>query len=332
MTTRFNLMQKWVNQHFATVDVTLQPVSGDASFRKYFRVLTENFSCIIMDAPPTHESCAEFIQISKCLRHYHLNAPDIIIMDLAQGFLALTDFGNQQYFHMLQGNSVKSLYKDALDALQVMQTRVECKGLPLYDEALLMQEMQLFTDWLLERHLQLHLTAQERTELNNCFVQLATAALAQPQVFVHRDYHSRNLMVVEGHNPGILDFQDAVQGAITYDLVSLLRDCYIAWPPEQVEAWVLDYYADLKKTSDLIEVEAAQFLHWFDWMGAQRHLKASGIFARLWHRDGKNRYLADIPRTLTYLIQETAAYPELAFLHELVKARVLPAFSSLDLF
>ena len=240
----------------------------------------------------------------------------------------LTDLGSQLYLAALDSVQAENLYGDALDALARIQTS-STDGLPLYDHQLLHREMNLFTDWLLGKQVNLSLDAIENTSLENCFELLSAAALSQPQVFVHRDYHSRNLMVVPKNNPGILDFQDAVKGPVTYDLVSLLRDCYIAWPRERVHRWVHDYYIRIQRNTNiqagiLEGIDEAQFLRWFDWMGIQRHLKASGIFARLSHRDGKSGYLKDIPRTLSYIVEVAADYPELATLYKLVSERVLP--------
>jgi aminoglycoside/choline kinase family phosphotransferase len=220
-----------------------------------------------------------------------------------------------------------ALYADAIEALVRIQARGARFGaqLPPYDEKLLRFEMSLFTDWLLARHLQVSLDPGATQALARVFDTLVASALEQPPVFVHRDYHSRNLMVCSGHNPGILDFQDAVHGPLTYDLVSLLRDCYIAWPQDRVVAWALDFRRRAASAGLPVGADEQQFLRWFDLMGVQRHLKASGIFARLWHRDGKPGYLADVPRTLEYVAQACARHADLAPLGELVAGRVLPA-------
>jgi len=323
MSQRLNVLQDWLQIHLDIDIPQLAAITNDASFRRYFRVATNEVSYVVMDAPPEKEDCRPFIDIAQRLRQSGLNSPQIIASHLSLGFLLLTDLGSQLYLPALTEAQAEGLYGDALEALLVMQTRVESDGLPLYDHHLLHREMDLFTDWLLGKHLKLPLSDEEREDLKKCFELLSTNALSQPQVFVHRDYHSRNLMVVPGHNPGILDFQDAVKGPVTYDLVSLLRDCYIVWPRERVEGWAKRYYAAVPSLFN--EVDEAQFLHWFDWMGIQRHLKASGIFARLYHRDGKAGYLPDIPRTLNYIVEISADYPELAALYELVSKRVLPA-------
>ena len=264
-----------------------------------------------MDAPPGQEDTRPFVAIARRLREIGLNVPEVLADDPGRGFLLLSDLGTQQYLAALDEGSVGRLYGDALGALVTLQACGPGAGeLPPYDEALLLREMELFRDWYLGRHLGLTLGAAEQQVLDNAFRLLAATALAQPQVAVHRDYHSRNLMVAP-HNPGILDFQDAVFGPVTYDLVSLLRDCYIAWPQALVEEWALGYQHLAFDSGILRERDEERFLRWFDLMGVQRHLKAIGIFARLNHRDGKAGYLKDIPRTLAYLQTVAGRYREL---------------------
>jgi N-acetylmuramate 1-kinase len=324
MPKRLELLQQWLEQQ-AHCPVELIPLTNDASFRRYFRVLLNGVSHVVMDAPPEKEDCHPFVEIAHRLRASGLNAPEVLASDFEQGFLLLTDFGSQLYLPLLNQQDADKLYRDAIVALVTMQVRTSTQNLPPYNAKLLHTEMRLFTDWLLDKHLNLKLSDQENVQLSACFELLATNALFQPQVFVHRDYHSRNLMSVPAHNPGILDFQDAVHGAITYDLVSLLRDCYIAWTPAQVYEWA-KYYYQLASEAQLLNVSETQFFQWFDRMGVQRHLKASGIFARLWHRDGKAGYLPDVPRTLQYIVNACANDAELEFLGELVAERVLPQF------
>lgn len=330
MPQRIKALKNWLQTSVGIPAPQLAPITNDASFRRYFRVMVDGVSHIVMDAPPDKENCKPFIEIAQRLRASGLNAPQIVASHLEQGFLLLTDLGCQLYLPVLNEalneTPAENLYGDALNALIVMQTHISSDGLPLYDHRFLHNEMGLFTEWLLGKHLNILLSSTERTNLERCFQLLSAAALSQPQVFVHRDYHSRNLMVVPEHNPGILDFQDAVKGPVTYDLVSLLRDCYIAWPKDFVNEWLFSHYTTLIEQSEiLVGVEKTQFLHWFDWMGIQRHLKASGIFARLYHRDGKAGYLKDIPRTLNYVAEVASDYPELTVLHQLVSERVLPA-------
>jgi len=323
---RFNALQDWLQPHLGIEVPMLVAITNDASFRRYFRVTMADSAYIVMDAPPDKENCRPFIDIAQRLQASGLNAPRIVASDLEQGFLLLTDFGSQLYLAALnEEKQVESLYGDALAALVIMQTHTYTDGLPLYDHALLHREMDLFTNWLVDKHLNLSLSSLEQDSLEQCFEWLSREALSQPQVFVHRDYHSRNLMVIHQHNPGILDFQDAVKGPVTYDLVSLLRDCYIAWPHKRVNGWIKHYYKQAQQAGILEGVDETEFLRWFDWMGIQRHLKASGIFARLYHRDGKAGYLKDIPRTLHYIVELGRHYPEMAFLQALVSERVLPA-------
>jgi aminoglycoside/choline kinase family phosphotransferase len=263
-------------------------------------------------------------------RHFHalgLNVPEVLEQDHERGFLLITDLGVQLYQESLNEQTVDRLYGDALGALIVLQAGTSTttdKFLPDYDEALLLREMEIFREWYLGRHLGLRLSAGQNRVLDEVFAQLARSALAQPRVWVHRDYHSRNLMVTRLNNPGILDFQDAVLGPVTYDLVSLLRDCYISWPREQVEDWVKGYHELALQSGIPAGEDDAGFLRWFDLMGVQRHLKASGIFARLNHRDGKPGYLADIPRTLGYVHEVSARYPELQPLQALLRELKLP--------
>lgn len=285
------------------------PASSDASFRRYFRVPAGNSSWIVMDAPPAQEDCTSFVAIAAWLAAQGLAAPRVESADREQGFLLLSDLGDTTYLQALNAQTADSLYGAAMAALIQMQAAPP-PPLPAFDAALLQREMDLFADWYLAQHCQQPLLGDRRRAWERCCTQLIERALAQPQGFVHRDYHSRNLMVRPGQPPGILDFQDAVRGPVSYDLVSLLRDCYIAWPLAQLAAWRADYHAQALAAG--IAVPAlTDFVQDFDWMGVQRHLKAVGIFARLNHRDGKPAYLADIPRTLNYIRTVAAAYPEL---------------------
>jgi hypothetical protein len=314
---------EWLNAVLPAPPARIAPASSDASFRRYFRVWYDGRTRIVMDAPPDREDCRPFVALAGALRGLGLNAPEVLDGDLDQGLLLLTDLGSRQYLAALDPRSVAGLYGDALDALARLQAGGDPGSplLPPYDSALLHREMELFREWFLGRLLGLDLREDEHHTLDQAFALLAGNALEQPRVWVHRDYHSRNLMVTDPDNPGVLDFQDAVAGAVTYDLVSLLRDCYIAWPRQQVEAWALDHRARLRALGTSGLDDADQFLRWFDLMGAQRHLKATGIFARLNLRDGKPGYLRDIPRTLGYLLEVAGRYPELAGLRALLRAR-----------
>lgn len=271
-----------------------------------------------MDAPPDKEPCDQFILVADKLRAAGLSAPEIIARNLEQGFLILTDFGSSDYLSQLDPATEAAMYRDALSALRLMQTRIDADDLPPYDSALLQREMELFHDWFLGKLMGISLDSEQQAAWLSIKQGLVENALAQPRVFVHRDYHSRNLMWLEQDNPGILDFQDAMNGPLTYDLVSLLRDCYIAWPPPRVEQLALDYY-EIARRNQLTDVEAAEFMRWFDLMGIQRHLKAIGIFSRLKIRDGKAGYLRDIPRTLEYLRQVSAGETSMAKLFGLLE-------------
>lgn len=319
---RREMLQQWLSRELGCDHCQIEPASEDASFRRYFRVSYAGKTHIVMDAPPDKEDCQPFVAIARAFIDIGLNVPAVSKVNLQQGFLLLGDLGSQPYLGLLNEQTVDRLYGDALGALAVIQgCGVPAGLLPAYDHNLLINEMQLFHDWLLEQHCQIHLDDKDKTELNSIFELLADNALQQPQVCVHRDYHSRNLMYVPSHNPGVLDFQDAVTGPVTYDLVSLLRDCYIAWPQQRVENWALGYRELAIQTGILrsAECDEQQFLRWFDLMGVQRHLKAAGIFARLKHRDDKDGYLQDIPRTLGYVSEVCLRYDELGTLGRLVE-------------
>ncbi len=325
MTERLEILRRWVAERLGREDFSLRPASEDASFRSYFRVQYDATSYIVMDAPPAKEDSKPFIEVSRSFHALGLNVPEVLEVDLQRGFLLLTDLGSRLYLDALNEDNVERLYGDAMGALLVLQAcGPAADQLPAYDHRLLWDEMELFRDWLLQRHLGIELGPDQQQLLDKAFAKLAEMALQQPRTCVHRDYHSRNLMVTEKNNPGILDFQDAVIGPITYDLVSLLRDCYIDWPRASVLEWLLGYRELALQSGVLRDVEEQQFLRWFDWMGVQRHLKAAGIFARLHYRDGKEGFLQDIPRTVGYISEVAGRYEELADLHDLVETRVIP--------
>lgn len=322
MPQRLEQLNHWLQRDLRLPPYAIAPASSDASFRRYFRVTFDGESRIVMDAPPVQEDTGPFVRIARRLREIGLNVPEILAEEPGQGFLLLSDLGSQQYLSVLDEQNVERLYGDALGALSILQAcGPGAEELPPYDEAQLLREMELFREWYLGRHLGLTLTAAEQQVLDRTFRLLAASALEQPRVSVHRDYHSRNLMVAP-HNPGILDFQDAMFGPVTYDLVSLLRDCYIAWPQALVEEWVLGYQDLALHSGILRDHDEERFLRWFDLMGVQRHFKASGIFARLNHRDGKPGYLKDIPRTLGYVQAVAERYPELHELATLLQERL----------
>jgi aminoglycoside/choline kinase family phosphotransferase len=317
---RLSQLQDWLMSIKDHDLADIQPASSDASFRRYFRVTDRNNgqTFIVMDAPPDKEDCGPFIHITRLLHSVDVNAPGIISMDIGRGFLLLDDLGDQQYLDCLDENNSDALYNDALIALVNMQ-RIE-NNLPPYDKQRLLDEMMLFEDWYLNKHLDINLDNHQKTALHSVFDLLIESALQQPRVFVHRDYHSRNLMLVDNNNPGIIDYQDAVIGPVTYDLVSLFKDCYIEWPRHKVEQW-LDKYLEL--TSINIPADRNRFIRWFDLMGVQRHLKVLGIFARLNYRDGKSQYLDDLPLTLKYVVDACNQYHELSPLQNLLESTVL---------
>lgn len=325
MPQRLRQLERWLVHGCRLPPHTLEPASADASFRRYFRITLADASTLIaMDAPPDREDCRPFVAVAARMAQAGLHVPQIVAQDLEQGFLLLEDLGSRSYLHALNGQTAAPLYADAMRALLRLQTAASAAGLPAYDRPMLVREMQLFPEWLLERHLGIALDEGEQAMLAASFDVLIDNALAQPVVCVHRDYHSRNLMVVDGSNPGVIDFQDAVAGPLTYDLVSLLRDCYVRWPGERVDAWVGDYYHKACDAGLLGTADAATFLAWFDLMGVQRHLKAAGIFARLNHRDGKPGYLDDVPRTLGYIVEVGRRRPDVRELASFIESRVMP--------
>ncbi|MGA2552263.1 MAG: phosphotransferase [Burkholderiaceae bacterium] len=303
-------LQTWLGQldaGFSIDPASLEPASSDASFRRYFRVTTANASessLIVMDAPPEREDSRPFLKVAALFGKARVSVPEIRAFDLAQGFLLLTDLGRQTYLSVLDTDNADALYRDAFEALRAIQGLDTRGQLPPYDQALLKRELLLFPEWYLARHRAHPATAEEVNTLEGIFKTLIDGAQAQPQVAVHRDFHARNLMFLpEVHarrNPGVLDFQDAVVGPITYDLVSLMRDAYIAWEEERVLDWTIRYWEAARKQGLPVADDFADFWRDFEWMGLQRHLKVLGIFARLAYRDGKTDYLADLPLVLRY--------------------------------
>ncbi|MDG2107407.1 MAG: phosphotransferase [Woeseiaceae bacterium] len=320
----------WISKIEPIIGADFVPVSVDASFRRYFRLKTEHESFIVMDAPP-QEDCLSFVLVAKYFEAMQLNVPHVIESDIENGFLLLSDLGSEQYFDVLKKNpsKVDALYSDAIDALLLMQHRgdVYKSSLPPYNSELLRLELSLFRDWLCGVHLNLEFSDSDENKWQACCDFLIDNALQQKKVFVHRDYHSRNLMVMGDNNPGILDFQDAVVGPFTYDLVSLLKDCYIRWPTDQVRQWALYFYEKLDEAMRR-QMSEQQFLTNFELMGVQRHLKAVGIFCRLNHRDDKPIYLGNILYTLNYVVEVTPHYPELDFISELITEKIIPIWDS----
>ncbi len=307
---RTQQLQHWLTQ-VLDQPFTLTPASADASFRRYFRVHLPQNTLIAMDAPPPQEDCTPFVRVAEMLLAAGLHVPKIIAQDLAQGFLLLSDLGNDTYLSQLTAENAKTLYGDACQALINMQLATNTQALPPYDAALLMRELQLFPEWYVSRHLGKTLSAEQQGVLDKTFAVLIDNILQQPQVTVHRDYHSRNLMVTAENNPGVLDFQDAVIGAITYDLVSLFKDAYIRWDEAELMDWVVRYWQAAKKAGLPVNEDFGEFYKDFEWMGVQRHIKVLGIFARLYHRDGKDGYLKDMPLVMQYLQSACERYVEL---------------------
>ena len=308
-------LEVWLKQVLGAEAFSLTSASTDASFRRYFRVhLDGNYkgskTLIAMDAPPVQEDCKPFVNVAKLLLDSGLNVPQVLAQNLAQGFLLLSDLGDDTYLSALNGDNATKLYGDATNTLIKLQLASKPNVLPNYDAALLAREMQLFPDWYVSKHLGQTLNAEQQGWLQVTFDLLNKNILAQAQVYVHRDYHSRNLMICKA-NPGVLDFQDAVYGAITYDLVSLLKDAYIQWDEEQVIDWAVRYWEPARKAGLPVPQDFSEFYRDFEWMGAQRHIKVLGIFARLSHRDGKDAYLKDMPLVMHYLRKVCERYVEL---------------------
>ncbi|WP_455208562.1 aminoglycoside phosphotransferase family protein [Kaarinaea lacus] len=326
MPQRVAQINDWLQNELSLSNYDIAPASSDASFRRYFRITAKDHvfaeyktpTLIVMDAPPFREDTRPYVRIAKLLAGVGLNVPLVLEENTEHGFLLLSDLGSTQYLAVLNDVNVEPLYRDALAALLKLQSQGprEPDSLPAYDHALLQRELEIFREWYLQKHLGLRLSQEQENIINESFTLLIDAALDQPVVCVHRDYHSRNLMQTANNNPGILDFQDAVIGPVTYDLVSLLKDCYISWPRDRVESWALAHKASLENAGIIHGLDNRQFLRWFDLMGAQRHLKATGIFARLDQRDGKTEYLNDIPRTLSYVVDVSGRYAELHRLHQ----------------
>lgn len=299
-------------------DSTLVPASSDASFRRYFRWETPQRSFVLMDAPPPQENCRPFVNIAACLADAGIHVPEILAADLDRGFLLLSDLGRQTYLDVIDAGNADELFADAMAALLTFQASADPSGLPAYDEALLRRELQLFPEWYVQRHLGHSLTAVEQQLWERSCRVLIDSALAQPRVLVHRDYMPRNLMVSEP-NPGVLDFQDAVLGPVTYDITSLFKDAFVSWPEERVLGWLQSYWDAARARGIPVQESFSEFHRASDLMGLQRHLKVIGIFARICHRDGKPRYLGDVPRFFAYLDTVLARRPELADLKQLLQ-------------
>jgi N-acetylmuramate 1-kinase len=308
---RLTALADWLRGELHTDRFTLSRASEDASFRRYFRVAQDDRTLIAMDAPPPMENCRPFVQVAQLLRDAGVHAPEVHAQDLDRGFLLLEDLGTVTYLARLDASNAPALYLDAIDALIRFQATSSEGVLPAYDEPLLRRELELFPDWYVARHVGRALDEKQRAALDGVFARVLANNLAQPRVFVHRDYHSRNLMACEP-NPGVLDFQDAVYGPVTYDLVSLLRDAYIAWDEERQIDWAVRYWERARAAGIAVDPDFGIFWRDFEWMGVQRQIKVLGIFARLCHRDGKAGYVDDMPLVMQYLRAACGRYGELA--------------------
>lgn len=312
---RLELLENWLHHLFSDEPHSLAPASADASFRRYFRVSFPDRTLIVMDAPPEHEDCRPFLHVAKLFHDAGVHVPDVLAENQEQGFLLLSDLGATTYLQAFPEADPGKMYADATDALVKIQLASRPGALPGYDEALLRRELELFPDWYIAKHLKRELSGMFMDILNEAFSLLLANNLAQPKIFVHRDYHSRNLMVT-APNPGILDFQDAVYGPITYDLVSLFKDAYVRWDEQQILDWLIRYWQQAKKVGLPVRADFGDFYRDFEWMGMQRHIKVLGIFARLYHRDGKDGYLNDMPLVKDYLRKACERYREF---HPLLK-------------
>jgi len=309
---RLELVHDWLARQFPGRPLSVAPASADASFRRYFRItFDDGLTRIVMDAPPEHEDCRPFVHVAGLLHEAGVHAPEILAQDLDRGLLLLTDLGSTTYLDALDASNADVLFRDALDALVKWQLASRPDALPPYDEALLRRELNLFPDWYVARHLGSPLTAPQQEVLEQVQALLLQNILAQPRVFVHRDYMPRNLMVCE-HNPGVLDFQDAVHGPISYDVASLFRDAFISWEEERVLDWSVRYWEKARRAGLPVDADFGAFYRDLEWMGLQRHLKVLGIFARINYRDGKPNYLADTPRFVNYVRNTAARYAQLA--------------------
>ena len=329
---RRSALEQWLKDYSNHSFVSIKPMPGDASFRRYFRVTLDQESFVVMDAPPPQENIQSFAAISHALRRMQLNAPEIITAEWERGFLLLTDFGDATYLSQLNSGNANQLYDCALNALVVLQACKEVDGMrvPPFTSSFMWQEWAWHKEWFLDKWLGLTLSAQEEQALNQCYDAIVDSATTQPQVFMHRDYHSANLMVLPNQGVGLLDFQDAFIGPLTYDLVSLLRDCYISWPNEKVTEWALRYLQKLQQANYMCDVSQQVFLRWFDWMGIERHLKALFTFARKQVRDQHPHYLKHIPRTLAYIETVSQHYPELSALHAYIQKVKTPALTKVN--
>ena len=313
----------WARHATGLPSLDLEPASADASFRSYWRGYVDGQPVIVMDSPPEKENPAPWVEIGKRLHDAGLHTPTVMVADLEQGFLLIEDLGTRTFLPELNEGTVDALYGEALDALLRMQMHVDTSGLPAFDHAWQTMEMELMPTWLLEKHLGVSLACGDWDVIENAFSTIMRTIAEQPRAFMHRDYHSRNLLVTEERSPGVIDFQGAMSGPITYDLASLLRDAYIVWDNERVEGWVEAYRLRLLDARMLDEtVDTDRFRRWFDLTGLQRHIKILGLFCRLCYRDGKPGYLADLPRVLRYVLDTARRHADTAPLADLIEAKI----------
>ncbi len=326
MDKRYTQLSDWLTNNLALTVIAIEPASADASFRRYFRVTIDPNNSqslpkifIVMDSPPQHEDNALFVRCTEVLARCDLNVPIIFEKNLAQGFLLISDLGTQVFQEALSEKFADQLYDDAMQALLKMQSNAQADDAPKYTAQKLGEEIQLFEDWYIQHYHQASLNKQDQSTLKQVQKLLINSALEQPQVLVHRDYHCRNLLVTTENNPGIIDYQDMVIGPITYDLVSLFKDCYIQWPTLKVKQWIEHFQKQSIAIGIHNNADNGQWQQWFDWMGVQRHLKVLGIFSRLYFRDNKDQYLNDIPLTYEYLLNTCEQYDELQGLADILK-------------
>jgi aminoglycoside/choline kinase family phosphotransferase len=313
----------WARHATGQATLALESASADASFRSYWRGYVDGQPVIVMDSPPEKENPAPWVEIGKRLADAGLHVPTVMVADLEEGFLLIEDLGTRTYLPELNDATVDALYADALDALLRMQSHVDTSGLPSFDHAWQTMEMEIMPTWLLERHLGVTLACEEWDVVEGAFTVILRTLAEQPRAFMHRDFHSRNLLVTTERSPGVIDFQGAMSGPITYDLASLLRDAYIVWDNERVEGWVEAYRLRLLDARLLDEtVDADRFRRWFDLAGLQRHIKILGLFCRLCYRDGKPGYLNDLPRVLRYVLDTARRHADVAPLADLIEAKI----------
>ena len=312
---RLALLTEWAKKLYSS-NIEIEKASSDASFRSYYRIRSNNDTKIIMDAPPEKEPLSPFLDITKRLSKANINVPEIFELDEDLGFILMSDLGKTKYLDKLNDETVYCLYTDAMDTIHKMQTEVDVSNLKNFDSKELITEMNLFKDWFLKKHLNHNFDNEGLNNIQECFDSITKIILEIPTTFVHRDFHSRNLMITDSNNPGVLDYQDALIGPITYDAVSLLKDCYVNWDKKLIAEMLSTYYKKIK--ADYNNIEFDEFSFWFDVVGLQRHFKAIGIFSRLNYRDNKITFMQDIPRTYKYVDEVVNKYTELTSVKEIL--------------